>query len=48
MKTKIIKTDEALNIIYNYWDQMGTTISNEAKDYLVSQIEENSIEIDLQ
>lgn len=47
MKTKIVKTEDALDLIYNYWDQMGQTISNEAKDYLVSEIENISIEIEL-
>ena len=47
MKTKIVKTEEAINIIYDYWNQMGKTISDEAKNYLVSEIENISIEIEL-
>ena len=47
MKTKIVKTEEAINIIYDYCDQMGKTISDEAKNYLVSEIENISLEIEL-
>ena len=47
MKTRIIKTDDAIQMIYDYWNQMGETISREAKEYLEEQIEMISIEIDL-
>ena len=47
MKTKIIKVDDLLDIICDYWNQMGDTISTKAKEYLEEQIEMNSTEIDL-
>lgn len=48
MKTKIIKVEEVLDIICDYWNQMGDTISTEAKEYLEEQIEMCSVEIDLE
>ena len=48
MKTKIIKIDDLLDIIYDYWNQMGDTISTKAKEYLEEQIDMCSIEIDME
>lgn len=46
MKTRVIKTEEVLDIIYQYWNQLGETITDRAKEYLEEQIEMNSIEVD--
>ena len=47
MKTRVNKTEDVLDIIYQYWNQSGETISDRAKEYLEEQIEMNSMEIDL-
>lgn len=47
MKTNVIKTEEVTQIIYDYWNQLGETISTEARDYLIEQIEMNSSEVEL-
>lgn len=47
MKTKVVKLEEVQDIIYDYWNQMGETISDNAKEYLEQQIDTCSFEIDL-
>lgn len=47
MKTQVIKTELAIDIVHQYWNQLGETISREARDYLEEQIGMCSIEVDL-
>ena len=47
MKTRIIKTEEAYDIIEQYWTEGRNTISLNAKEYLQEQIDLCSIEIEL-
>ena len=44
METKLVKLNDVLNIINDYFNQMGETISEEAKNYLEEQIESCSFE----
>ena len=48
MKIKINKTEEVIDIIDQYWYQMGETISERAREYLKEQIEMNSKEIEIE
>lgn len=46
MKTEVVKIDEVNQIIYDYWNQMGNTITEEARDHLIEQIGMCSFEIE--
>lgn len=48
MKTKVVKLEDVENIIYDYWNQIGETISSKAKEYLEEQMNNCSFEIELE
>ena len=47
MKTEIIKTETAINIIRQYQNEQGNTISYRAMEELEGRIYQESIEVDL-
>lgn len=47
MKTEIIKTKTAIDIIRQYHDELGNTISYKAMEELEGRIYQESIEVDL-
>lgn len=47
MKIQVVKLDEVLDIICDYYNQMGETFSLNAKEYLEEQINMCSFEVEL-
>ena len=47
MKTEIIKTETAIDIIKQYQNELGDTISYRAMEELEGRIYQESIEVDL-
>lgn len=47
MKTEIIKTETAIDIIRQYQNEQGNTISYKAMEELEGRIYQESIEVDL-